>query len=394
MRKEKKFMNFICSCYITQFNLTRYYNVFYQCFQGIPQFCNEDLRNIKTPILVNKLEELLHKTKYDHRETALLVKGFTKGFSLKYKGSYNRRDTAKNIPFTPGIGSKEEMWEKIMKEVKLGRYAGPFDEPPFPNFVQSPIGLVPKAGNQTRLIFHLSYSFPNGNKSINECTPAEFCSVKYHDLDHAIANSLSLLKEADHVMNSYNMRSLFYGKTDIKSAFRQVPLKSKVWPLFLMSAENPTTGQFVFFVDKCLPFGASISCSHFQRFSNALRYVVQVLEKVYHSIMNYLDDFLFAHYVRSVCNALMRSFINICGKIGLPLSQEKTEWAEPVMIFLGMLLNGKLHTIVIPEDKKHKALQMLQNFCCKKKATVKEIEQLTGTLNFLNRAVVPGRVFT
>ena len=81
-----------------------------------------------------------------------------------------------------------------MKEVKLGHYAGPFfGQPPFENFMQSPIGLVPKAGGQTRLIFHLSYNFSESDKSFNFHTPDHLCSVKYNDLDHAVANCLKLL---------------------------------------------------------------------------------------------------------------------------------------------------------------------------------------------------------
>ena len=50
----------------------------------------------------------------------------------------------------------EEMWSKVMKEVKGGLYADPFEKPPFDNFIQSPIGLVPKDhGTKTRVIFHL-----------------------------------------------------------------------------------------------------------------------------------------------------------------------------------------------------------------------------------------------
>ena len=66
-----------------------------------------------------------------------------------------------------------------MKEVKLGRYAGLFKEPPFDNFIQSPVGLVPKSNGDTRLIFHLS--FPKSSDSVNSQTPEELCSVKYPD---------------------------------------------------------------------------------------------------------------------------------------------------------------------------------------------------------------------
>ena len=54
-----------------------------------------------------------------------------------------------------------------MKEVNEHRYAGPFNELPFKYHVQSPVGLVPKAGNKTHLIFHLSYDF--GDEMFNSC---------------------------------------------------------------------------------------------------------------------------------------------------------------------------------------------------------------------------------
>ena len=96
----------------------------------------------------------------------------------------------RNIPFF--VGNCEVMWNKLMKEVKLQRVAGPFDHIPFEHFIQSPIGLVPKDGEcQTRLIFHLSHHFEDGN-SVNSHIPAELCSVKYNDLDCVVNICLCL----------------------------------------------------------------------------------------------------------------------------------------------------------------------------------------------------------
>ena len=61
-----------------------------------------------------------------------------------------------------------------MKEAKLRRYVGPYlkNQIPFENFIQSPIGLVPKdGGKDVRLIFHLSY--PKNGDSVNSNTPPE-----------------------------------------------------------------------------------------------------------------------------------------------------------------------------------------------------------------------------
>ena len=48
----------------------------------------------------------------------------------------------------------------------------------------------------------------------------------------------------------------------------------------------------------------------------------------------------------------------------------------------------------IPEEKRHKALTQIQMITDKRTATIKAIQQLTGILNFLNHAIVPGTVFT
>ena len=121
---------------------------------------NHDLDNIITPLNVTRFEELLRQSKYDEQESVFLIDGFTNSFDIGYRGPEIRQSSAKNIPFT--VGDKYDMWEKIMKEVDAGRYAGPFEEIPFENYIQSPIELVPKSGNRTRLIFHLSYEFPEG----------------------------------------------------------------------------------------------------------------------------------------------------------------------------------------------------------------------------------------
>ena len=73
-----------------------------------------------------------------------------------------------------------------MKEVKACRFVGPFESSPFENYIQSPLGLVPKGENDTRLIFHLSHPRGGTPQSVNACTPKELCTVKYNDFNEAI----------------------------------------------------------------------------------------------------------------------------------------------------------------------------------------------------------------
>ena len=303
---------------------------------------------------------------------------------------------------------------------------------PFNNFIQSPIGLVPKAGtDQTRLIFHLSCDFKDGHKSVNYHTPRDKCSVHYRDIDYVVETYIELAKEIianskvsdakafgqdmkqskgleywsrlqlqdlwhrrfDKHRNRFG-KSIVAGKSHLKSAFRILGLSRDSWNWLVMKAVDPTTGETKFFVDKCLPFGASISCSHFQRFSNALCHLTEFRLQVNKRITNYLDDFLFIARTLNRCNYMIAQFVQLCEELGIPVSMEKTEWGSELMIFLGILLDGYNLVLALPEEKQKAAIELLEDIITKKKTTVKQLQKLCGFLNFIGRAVVPGRAFT
>ena len=106
------------------------------------------------------------------------------------------------------------------------------------------------------------------------------------------------------------------------------------------------------------------------------------------------DDFLFISDLVRHCNFLIKKFLEICADIGVPVAPEKTEWSTPQMTFLGILLDGKTHCLCVPEEKRIRAINTLLQFIDRKKAQVRELQQLVGLLNFINKAVVPGRAFT
>ena len=87
-----------------------------------------------------------------------------------------------------------------------------------------------------------------------------------------------------------------------------------------MQAKEPRSSKTFYFVDKCLPFGASISHSHFQHFSNALKHIFEYLwreeegiskldpelrKDLIKFITNYLDDFLFIALTVGKCNKMV-----------------------------------------------------------------------------------------
>ena len=243
-------------------------------------FENFDLNSVVTPVDADALERLLNETHYDINKTKYLVNGFRNGFSLGYCGPKQVQRLAPNLKLT--VGDEIDLWNKVMKEVKLKRFAGPFKQIPFENYIQSPIGLVSKDnGRDTRLIFHLSYPRNNLKQSVNANTPQEFCKVQYPDFAEAIR---LCLEEGEFC---------FVAKSDMRSAFRNLGILGEHQCYLVMKAKSPFDGLTYYFVDKCLPFGSSISCAIFQSFSDCVAHIVQYKNTTCQGkkVINYLDDF-------------------------------------------------------------------------------------------------------
>ena len=344
----------------------------------ILEYENLNIKSIITPVKAHKLKQLLTETSYDKHKTECITTGFQKGFSLEYSGPKKVRKTAPNLKLR--VGSLEEIWNKVMIEVKAGRYAGPFETVPFKYYIQSPIGLVPKdKGKKTRLIFHLSY--PKNGVSVNSSIPEDFCKVEYPNFNEAV----QLCIEAG--------RSCSIAKSDMAMAFRNVPLSPKWWPYLVLKAIHPHTFKTWFFFDKCLPFGSSISCKIFQEISNSIAHMVRV--RTGRKNLSYLDDYFFMALVKAICDGQVNIFLSICQEINFPVSLEKTHWGTTILIFLGLLIDTMRQVILIPKEKVDKALKWIDLLLSRKdrKATVLEIQKLCGTLNFLCKCVIPGRAF-
>ena len=97
---------------------------------------------------------------------------------------------------------------KIDKEVKEGRVFGPFMTTPFENLGVSPLGIVPKAQGEFRLIHYLS--FPEG-ASVNNAILQELCTMHYISFDEAV-----------HMVRKCGVGTEIV-KCDIKSAFQILP---------------------------------------------------------------------------------------------------------------------------------------------------------------------------
>ena len=265
------------------------------------------------------------------------------------------------------------MDQKLQKEAKLGRIAGPFTDPPFQNMVFSPLGLQPKkAQGQFRVIHHLS--FPKG-RSVNDGIPELYSSVKYASVGQAIHNIVQIGTGA------------YLAKTDIQSAFRIVPVSPSDYPLLGFKWR----GQF--YHDKCLPMGCSSSCAIFERLSTALEWIIQQrVEDVI--VLHILDDFLFIGPSYSSCRSALNLFMYICQDIGVPLAPDKTVGPSQILEFAGIRLDTVQMVASLPPDKISKFSTAIQQMIKSRSVQLKQIQSLAGMLNFACGVIAPARAFS
>ena len=302
-------------------------------------------------------------------DAKILSNGFAKGFSLNYSGPRAPRDSG---CLRSASQHPQAVKDKLAKEIQLGRIAGPFRKRPFANLQCSPIGLVPKREPNTfRLIHHLS--FPYGS-SINDYINKDMCTVHYESFDKAV----ELVMKAG--------TPVWLAKADIKSAFRLLPVSPLDYELLGFTFDG------MFYFDKCMPMGCSISCSLFEKFSSFLEYKVKQLAST-PLVTHYLDDFLFISNSASSCSRLMLTFTSMCSTLGVPLAPEKTVGPVQTIQYLGLEINAVRKQIRVPPSKVSTTCQQIRDLLSKRKATLATVQSLLGSLNFLCKAIAPGRAF-
>ena len=159
---------------------------------------------------------------------------------------------------------------------------GPFHGPRFPNFQCSPPDIVSKKDpSEFCLIHHLSY--PPGS-SVNDFIPEHCSSVHYASINDAV----SVIKRMG--------AGCFKAKTDVKSAFRIIPIHPNDFALLGMKWQDS------YYFDRSLPMGSSSSCAIFEAFSKALQWLAMTRLGA-SGVLHILDDFLFTADNRAKCHA-------------------------------------------------------------------------------------------
>ena len=307
--------------------------------------------------------------RYPNREDAeYLIDGFENGFSLGYSGPREPFE-CKNLKSVNGRESIVR--QKLLTEIEAGRMMGPYVTKPISNLRVSPIGLIPKKSGGFRLITHMSYPYL---ESVNDFIDPELSKVQYSDFDNAVKMVRRLGK------------GTWMGKMDLKNAFRVLPCFPGDFDLLGIKLGE------LYFIDKCMPMGCSISCSTFETFSTFLEWAIKDRSGT-DDIDHYLDDFIFMAIVKDQCQYLLDEFSKLCTELSVPVAEEKTVGPVTCITYLGYVLDSILMEIRIPIDKIRAILQQIEEISSHSKVSLRQLQSLTGSLNYCAKAMPSARAF-
>lgn len=324
---------------------------------------------VTTPVKINNLEPLL--ANLDDQTANSIINGFKEGFRLGSNQTEFTNDTPQN--HKSALRNSNIVTQKIEKEIKLGRYRGPFPKPPLENLIVSPLGLVPKKEiGKFRVIHDLSY--PKSD-SVNLHIPLECSTVSYQNIETVI-----------HLVQK-NKQGCLMAKADIEDAFRLIPIHQEDHHLLGFTWKN------AFYYDTCLPMGCSSSCQIFESFSTSVQWILTNKYDV-EDMAHLLDDFFFVGPSGSKkCQTALENFHKLCDHIGVPIKHEKTESPTTEITIFGFEINSNLMLARLPLDKVEKIKQLLSDLKTKKRVTLQELQSIIGLLNFACAVIIPGRAF-
>ena len=180
------------------------------------------------------------------------------------------------------------------------------------------------------------------------------------------------------------------GRIDIKQAFHNLPIHSD--DLHLLGF----TLQGKHYINSSLPFGAASSCAIFEKVASALQWVI-TNETGCHLLPHYLDNFPLLEHSRDKLLSFMNSFFCILHHIGMPVVPEKTLGPTQYLPHLGLALDFEQQLLAILEGKRLKCTalvaELLTAYHHQHKTTVKKIQWVAGSLNFICQALLARKPF-
>ena len=334
---------------------------------SVTRLLRPELEVVTTPLITSKWAAMLQQHP-DQAFAQYVMQGLQSGFRVGCSPSKPLRSAKSNMHSAREHSQVIDGY--LAEEVELGRIVGPIHNPGGVHVNR--FGVIPKSvPGKWRLITDLSA--PQGY-SVNDGIAKELCSLSYISVDDIAHQAVQL------------GRGALLAKLDIKSAYRLVPVHPSDRPLLGMAWHDEV------YVDTRLPFGLRSAPKIFTAVADALEWGIR--QRGVRFVGHYLDDFAtFGPPDSPECQENVRTIMDTCKELGVPLAPEKQEGPTTKLTLLGIEINTEDATLALPPAKLLRLQQDVARWDTNKSCTRKELESLLGTLQFACRVIPAGRSF-
>ncbi|SPO28309.1 uncharacterized protein UTRI_04706 [Ustilago trichophora] len=305
------------------------------------------------------------------------------GIKLGYDGPlrHSARLDVTNLPMD------NEDLHHLRREIDVRLQEGrlrPVADPAIAQLVCSPVGVVPKPhSDKRRTIYHLSHPRQPGKRlpSVNDGIHSSFVSIHYENLD-AI---MEFIRE-------HPSASLW--KADLEDAFRHVIVAESDARLMGIHFD----GQF--YQECALAFGGRSSPFLFNLFAEFLHWLttfalqaVSPSSTLHSDVSHYLDDFFGASDASVKTTTPIQVLSLATAALGFKLSHRKTVWNTTKLEILGIELDSVAQTASITQQRRQRIIQLCSRIVDRGRASLLELQQVAGHLQFVTRVAPHGRAF-
>lgn len=308
----------------------------------------------------------------DQQLVAFVLDGLRNGFRLGFQHSRKLKSANKN---KPSANHHPEVIDRYLaNEVSLGRVAGPFPSPPFPNLHVSSFGVIPKKGQPGKWRLIVDLSSPAGLSVNDGIDPDEF-TLQYITVDQIIR-----------MISKYGPGALM-AKFDVEAAYRNIAVHPSDRYLLGLRWRNQ------YYVDLALPFGLRSAPYVFNSVAEMVEWILLNTLNV-SDLMHYLDDFITAGPPGSDrCANNLATSVAACRSLGLPLHPDKCIGPSTRLVVLGIELDSEAQVARLPADKLCALQELIHSWRDRRWCTRCQLESLIGHLHHAAKVVWPGRTF-
>jgi hypothetical protein len=235
----------------------------------------------------------------------------------------------------------------------------------------SPIGAVPKSTpGKYRLIIDQSI----GPHALNSTIPKSQVKVKLDNI-HDLGSVLLAVRK------KYPKRKLTLFKSDVKSAYRQLPIH----PLWQIKQVVTIDGQC--HVDRCNTFGNRGGGWNWDSFASLVNWIGTEKKEI-SDLLGYVDDnfgwefegnMKYYKPYKKHLPAKQTRLLRLWDELGIPHDEDK-QLSGPCLTILGYDVDVNAMTVKVPDEKKAKVIQLLRNYAHEGTSyTLKELQSVAGS---------------